>query len=273
MPALDFQTLLRQERNRVRHEMDQTNNKTHSGSPRAEESEEGHQHHADDKEDTTCFNFAARMDALLDSVMASHVQSAAPEDGDMDIMATAAAKVVEESKQVRHCLRARLNPEYLTRATTECDLSKHAMRGPPDGVFYVPEYISKEMEQEIMEVAHSMPVNHWVKLRGRRLQCFGGKPTENVRSFQSEALPPWIGQVCRTLMLAGVFDEEIIPNHVVSRPKDVARYARLKGGLYIVFSTKQLSCAPLTPSSIAGFPISSAQTLSATMVSSFSLCF
>ena len=55
---------------------------------------------------------------------------------------------------------------------------------------------------------------------------FGGKPTENVRSFQSEALPPWIGQVCRTLMLAGVFDEEIIPNHVVSRPKDVARYAR-----------------------------------------------
>lgn len=226
MPALDFQTLLRQERNRVRHEMDQTNNKTRSGSPRAEESEEGDQHDDDDKEDTTCVNFAARVDALLDSVMASHVQSAAPEDGDMDIMATAAAKVVEEGEQVRHCLRARLNPEYLTRATTERDLSKHAMRGPPDGVFYVPEYISKEMEQEIMEVAHSMPVNQWVKLRGRRLQCFGGKPTENVRSFQSEALPPWIGQVCRTLMLAGVFDEEIIPNHVVSRPKDVARYAR-----------------------------------------------
>ena len=56
-----------------------------------------------------------------------------------------------------------------------------ALGGKPSGIHYVPEYISEEMEGRILELVDSLPDNHpqWVQVRGRRLQCYGGK---HVRS-------------------------------------------------------------------------------------------
>jgi alkylated DNA repair protein alkB family protein 6 len=208
MPALDFKTLLQQERARKRHEQEQQQKEEVA----SEEEDD------DDEEYKVPANFAARVDAMLGAVVASNVSPAVPlpEEGqDVDIMAVAAAKIVEESQQAKHCLHARLEPEYLGTAMAERNLARHALVGPPHGIFYLPEYVSRELEEKVMEIAHTMPAKQWVTLRGRRLQCFGGKPTEDVASFKPQVLPPWVKQLCQTLTLAGVFGLEETPDHVL----------------------------------------------------------
>eukprot|EP00624_Nannochloropsis_granulata_P003337 evm.model.NODE_26981_length_61533_cov_35.017178.15 len=124
MPALDFKTLLQQERARKRHEQEQQQKEEVA----SEEEDD------DDEEYKVPANFAARVDAMLGAVVASKVSPAVPlpEEGqDVDIMAVAAAKIVEESQQAKHCLHARLEPEYLGTAMAERNLARHALVGPP----------------------------------------------------------------------------------------------------------------------------------------------
>jgi len=218
MPALDFKTLLQQERARKRHEAKQQQQGSTKQKEMEEEEEEEEEEGDDDGEYKAPANFAARVDAMLGAVVATNVSAAvpSPEEGqDVDIMAVAAAKILEESQQAKHCLHARLDPEYLATAMAERDLAQHALVGPPHGIFYLPEYVSRELEEQVIEIAHSMPAKQWVTLRGRRLQCFGGKPTEDVASFKAQVLPPWVKQLCQSLTLASVFGMEETPDHVL----------------------------------------------------------
>jgi hypothetical protein len=216
MPALDFKTLLQQERARKRHEQEQERQQQQGPSKQKEEEASEEADDDDDEEYKAPANFAARVDAMLGAVVATNVSAAvsSPEQ-DVDIMALAAAKLVEEREQGKHCLHARLDPEYLATAMAERNLAQHALVGPPHGIFYLPEYVSRELEEEVIEIAHTMPAKQWVTLRGRRLQCFGGKPTEDVASFKPQVLPPWVKQLCQSLTLAGVFGMEETPNHVL----------------------------------------------------------
>ena len=65
--------------------------------------------------------------------------------------------------------------------------SQYALEGKPSGVHYITDYISEEIEARIMEIIHSLPDHHpqWVQVRGRRLQCYGGKPALCILSYDS----------------------------------------------------------------------------------------
>ena len=54
----------------------------------------------------------------------------------------------------------------------------------------------------------------WVQLRGRRLQCWGGRP-EDKENFWPEPLPPWLRRTAQGLVEAGIFPPEMTPNHVL----------------------------------------------------------
>lgn len=216
MPALDFKTLLQQERARKRHEQEQERQQQQQGPSKQKEEEASEEADDDDDEEYKApANFAARVDAMLGAVVATNVSAAVSSPEDVDIMALAAAKLVEEREQGKHCLHARLDPEYLATAMAERNLAQHALVGPPHGIFYLPGYVSRELEEEVIEIAHTMPAKQWVTLRGRRLQCFGGKPTEDVASFKPQVLPPWVKQLCQSLTLAGVFGMEETPDQVL----------------------------------------------------------
>lgn len=52
----------------------------------------------------------------------------------------------------------------------------HALPGPPSGVYYIPDFLSPEIETGVLNTAAAVPDKHsqWVHVRGRRLQCYGG---------------------------------------------------------------------------------------------------
>lgn len=90
--------------------------------------------------------------------------------------------------------------------------------GDTPSIFYVPDFISEADEQEILARTYARDdvdtdaSNAWVSLKSRRLKCWGGQPGE---SFRPEPLPPWVGALCDSLVVRGVFDEENRPNHVL----------------------------------------------------------
>ncbi len=219
MPALDFKTLLLQERAKTKRQAQQQQQQ--QAKPPQEVDEHDDEDSEEEEEDAltqeeATANFAAHVDAVLGAAVAANVP-AAEDPGNVDILALAAAKTVEHGQQAKHLFAARLDPTYLTSATLERDMAAHALPGPPQGVYYLPEFVSAQLEEEIIETAHSLPARHpkWVKLRGRRLQCYGGEPSEDVATFKPQRLPAWVQQLCQSLTLAGVFASEETPDHVL----------------------------------------------------------
>ncbi|CAB5198851.1 unnamed protein product [Rhizophagus irregularis] len=60
----------------------------------------------------------------------------------------------------------------------------------PDSGFYIRDFISEKEEQELLNKVYSAPKPKWVTLKNRRLQNWGGKPTE--RGMIAEPLPSWL---------------------------------------------------------------------------------
>lgn len=67
----------------------------------------------------------------------------------------------------------KLTPTPLSYTRTK---QAHALPGPPHGVSYIPDFVLPELEAAILAIARAVPDNHpaWVRVRGRRLQCYGG---------------------------------------------------------------------------------------------------
>ncbi|TYZ67927.1 hypothetical protein PybrP1_012467 [[Pythium] brassicae (nom. inval.)] len=82
------------------------------------------------------------------------------------------------------------------------------------GVYYVPEWLSEDEEQAILERVYAVPDDNsvWVKLKHRRLQMWGG----DVKApFRAEPLPAWLLQIVQALVDAKVFCEAQRPNHAL----------------------------------------------------------
>ncbi|GES90354.1 alpha-ketoglutarate-dependent dioxygenase alkB homolog 6 isoform X1 [Rhizophagus clarus] len=60
----------------------------------------------------------------------------------------------------------------------------------PNSGFYIRDFISEKEEQELLNKVYSAPKPKWVTLKNRRLQNWGGKPTE--RGMITEPLPSWL---------------------------------------------------------------------------------
>lgn len=81
-------------------------------------------------------------------------------------------------------------------------------------MYYVPEWLSDDEEQAILERVYAVPDESsvWVKLKRRRLQMWGG----DVKApFRAEPLPVWLRQIVEALVDAKVFSEARRPNHAL----------------------------------------------------------
>ena len=102
---------------------------------------------------------------------------------------------------------------FVFRSVLPIDL-KTFRRGPIRGVYYIPDWITQDEEDAILERVYAVPDDSesWVQLKHRRLQMWGGE----VKSpFESTPLPQWLMQICQTLVGVGVFGEEKRPNHAL----------------------------------------------------------
>ncbi|KAL4176455.1 hypothetical protein KRP22_001397 [Phytophthora ramorum] len=87
-------------------------------------------------------------------------------------------------------------------------------RGPIPGVFYIPNWITQDEEDAVLERVYAVPDDNelWVRLKHRRLQMWGGEVKD---PFEPKPLPQWLMQISQTLVDAGFFSEEKTPNHAL----------------------------------------------------------
>ncbi|KAG7390218.1 Alpha-ketoglutarate-dependent dioxygenase alkB 6 [Phytophthora boehmeriae] len=87
-------------------------------------------------------------------------------------------------------------------------------KGPIPGVYYIPQWITQEEEEAVLERVYAVPDSNdiWVQLKHRRLQMWGGE----VKSpFEPKPLPHWLTQISQSLVDAGFFREDKKPNHAL----------------------------------------------------------
>lgn len=86
------------------------------------------------------------------------------------------------------------------------------VKDAPQTVYYVPNFITEEEEEEILKNVYNVPLPKWTCLKNRRLQDWGGVPHKN--GMIQEAIPKWLQkymQKVSALQLYGTFQA----NHVL----------------------------------------------------------
>lgn len=78
--------------------------------------------------------------------------------------------------------------------------------------FYIPDFISEQEEQLLLNNIYSAPKPKWKQLAHRRLQNWGGLPHPN--GMIPEDLPEWLSKYARKLEELKVFEDKY-PNHVL----------------------------------------------------------
>ncbi|KAG0021492.1 Alpha-ketoglutarate-dependent dioxygenase alkB 6 [Podila clonocystis] len=78
------------------------------------------------------------------------------------------------------------------------------VRDAPDSVYYLPDFISVEEEQTLINKVLTAPKPKWVHLKNRRLQNWGGIVTNN--GMIAESLPAWLTNLHPRFQESGVFD-------------------------------------------------------------------
>ena len=61
----------------------------------------------------------------------------------------------------------------------------------PDSLYYIPNFITIEEEEQLLSCVNNVPRTRWVQLRNRRLQNWGGQPHAKGM-IQTESLPKWL---------------------------------------------------------------------------------
>ncbi|CAM9288936.1 unnamed protein product, partial [Choristocarpus tenellus] len=75
--------------------------------------------------------------------------------------------------------------------------------GDIPSIYYIPDFVSEETERSILAHAYAVEdeSSSWVKLRTRRLQCWGGQPGPD---FRPGPLPPWTKVLCDNFVSRGL---------------------------------------------------------------------
>lgn len=92
-----------------------------------------------------------------------------------------------------------------------CALDLEPYRVEP-GLWYVPNYISSELEADLIGEILGQPASTWVSLRGRRLQNWGGIVT-SAGLYDPSPLPTWLSVFSQRLLAEGLFPSA--PNHAL----------------------------------------------------------
>ncbi|KAI1317794.1 Alpha-ketoglutarate-dependent dioxygenase alkB 6 [Mortierella claussenii] len=85
----------------------------------------------------------------------------------------------------------------------------------PASVYYLPEFITRAEEQQLLDKVLSAPKPKWVYLKNRRLQNWGGIVSE--KGMIAEPLPSWLSDMFPRFQESGVFEgldaTQQVPNH------------------------------------------------------------
>jgi len=92
------------------------------------------------------------------------------------------------------------------------DLNEYIIQKGPEKIFYIPNFISKEEENYLIEYVNKSPKPRWTQLQNRRLQNWGGVP--HPKGMIAEEIPTWLKSIMNKVAAVGVFGEKK-PNHVL----------------------------------------------------------
>ncbi|OKO93704.1 Alpha-ketoglutarate-dependent dioxygenase alkB -like protein [Penicillium subrubescens] len=98
------------------------------------------------------------------------------------------------------------------------DLEAARITALPDDAFYIPNFISKEEEQILLQKIQSAPLPRWTHLTHRRLQTWPSSLTK-TNTLLSSPLPPWLTTpiIDPRFKELGIFAQSphTAPNHVL----------------------------------------------------------
>ncbi|KAJ8678972.1 hypothetical protein QAD02_014759 [Eretmocerus hayati] len=92
-------------------------------------------------------------------------------------------------------------------------LSESVVTQLPARVNYIPNFITREEEQDIIQKVNSAPLPKWTQLSHRRLQNWGGVP--HPKGMIAEEIPKWLQTQINKIESLGVFEKDKTPNHVL----------------------------------------------------------
>ncbi|XP_071034840.1 alpha-ketoglutarate-dependent dioxygenase alkB homolog 6 isoform X2 [Parasteatoda tepidariorum] len=82
----------------------------------------------------------------------------------------------------------------------------------PNSVYYIPNFITSEEEDELLKKVYSSPKPKWKALSNRRLQNWGGLP--HPKGMIQENLPQWLTDCIKKVQNLKIF-QSCEPNHVL----------------------------------------------------------
>uniref|UniRef100_A0A0B6ZVS7 Fe2OG dioxygenase domain-containing protein n=1 Tax=Arion vulgaris TaxID=1028688 RepID=A0A0B6ZVS7_9EUPU len=92
------------------------------------------------------------------------------------------------------------------------NLEEYQVKNAPPTIFYVPNFISKDEEELLLNKVYSAPKPKWTQLSHRKLQNWGGLP--HPKGMVAEDLPPWLQTCAERISKLHVFEGRT-PNHVL----------------------------------------------------------
>ncbi|XP_005106234.1 alpha-ketoglutarate-dependent dioxygenase alkB homolog 6 isoform X2 [Aplysia californica] len=92
------------------------------------------------------------------------------------------------------------------------ELQKFILKDAPSSVYYIPNFISADEEQFLLNKVYSAPKPKWTQLSHRKLQNWGGIPLQ--KGMVAEPLPTWLKTYADKIHELGVFEDRC-PNHVL----------------------------------------------------------
>ncbi|VEN34387.1 unnamed protein product [Callosobruchus maculatus] len=84
------------------------------------------------------------------------------------------------------------------------DIEKYKILGAPPTLYYIPNFITEDEENNILKSVYSMPKPKWTCLSNRRLQDYGGVPHE--KGMIAEPIPKWLQTYMDKVDALNIFD-------------------------------------------------------------------
>ncbi|XP_070576461.1 alpha-ketoglutarate-dependent dioxygenase alkB homolog 6-like isoform X2 [Ptychodera flava] len=92
------------------------------------------------------------------------------------------------------------------------NIAHYQVANAPPTAYYIPNFITKDEEEFLIEQVYAAPKPKWTQLSNRRLQNWGGIP--HPKGMVAEKLPKWLELYTEKVSALGVFQDKK-PNHVL----------------------------------------------------------
>lgn len=99
-----------------------------------------------------------------------------------------------------------------SNTNNDIDFKEFKVLKAPSEAYYIPNFITTEEEEKLLQSVANAPKPKWTQLSNRRLQNWGGHP--HAKGMVPEKIPQWLDSYLSKLGSMNIFDGKI-PNHVL----------------------------------------------------------